>query len=226
MDSMATKPDVPDGDPRAVPGLFPGGGRGDGEASVDAVSGGEAWLEGAAWQIGGPEQVLWIADHTEPGLSIVSAIPAIFDAYATVIVPEEDRDKRLSDSSLLALLRAHSSNQPWWLGYLETGASDVVFPDAARVRLYSGWSYVLVKGGPDQAASWRTNVEALPWLSALPELMFPLDHSWLVSTLWDDDWRCVGGSTSLVAELLQHPQIEAREVALCEDAAPPGHRAQ
>ena len=28
---------------------------------------------------------------------------------------------------------------------------------------------------------------------ALPDLMFPADRSWLVSTLWDDDRTCVGG---------------------------------
>jgi len=90
------------------------------------------------------------------------------------------------------------------------------------VRLYT-WPYVLVQAGPDQAATWRGNDEALPWHSALPELMFPLDHSWLVSTLWDDDWRCVGGPESLVDALLRHPRLEARAVTLDEDATPPGH---
>jgi len=28
--------------------------------------------------------------------------------------------------------------------------------------------------------------------------MFPADHSWLVSTLWDDDWSRIDGSTTLV----------------------------
>ncbi len=187
--------------------------------------GGEAWLEGRAWQIAADEEALWIAAHTRPGLAITSAIPAVFDAYATLLVPDCE-EQRLSDNALLALLRAHSPDQPWWLGYLETGASSVVFPDAPRVRLYSGWDYVLVKAGPDQAASWRTYAAALPWHGALPELIFPLDHSWLVSTLWDDDWRCLGGPTSLVTGLLDHPQLEARAVALDEDATPPGHHAR
>jgi hypothetical protein len=43
--------------------------------------------------------------------------------------------------------------------------------------------------------------------------------------MWNDDWRCVGGSTGLVTALLQDPALEAREVALDEDATPPGHRA-
>jgi hypothetical protein len=42
-----------------------------------------------------------------------------------VLVPEHDR-------ALLSLLQRHTLAQPWWLGYLETGASDVVFYDAPK----------------------------------------------------------------------------------------------
>lgn len=59
-----------------------------------------------------------------------------------------DEDKRVSDDALLALLHALAPQQPWWLGYLETGVADLVFPDAPTVRLYSGWPYVLVRAGP------------------------------------------------------------------------------
>lgn len=49
----------------------------------------------------------------------------------------------------------------------------------------------------------------------------------LVSTLWDDDWTCVGGSEQLIAELLSHPALQghARRVIADEDATPPGHQA-
>jgi hypothetical protein len=40
--------------------------------------------------------------------------------------------------------------------------------------------------------------------------MFPADRSWLVSTLWDDDWTCVGGSVALVDSFLRHPDVGAR----------------
>ena len=48
-----------------------------------------------------------------------------------------------------------SGDQPWWLGYLDTGATDVVFPDAPMVSLYTDWDYVLVEAGPEQALTWR-----------------------------------------------------------------------
>jgi hypothetical protein len=60
---------------------------------------------------------------------------------------------------------------------------------------------------------------------ALPDLMFPADRSWLVNTRWDDSWSCVGGPARLVADLLRHPDLEARQVTPGEDATPPGHKA-
>lgn len=55
--------------------------------------------------------------------------------------------------------------------------------------------------------------------------MFPADRSWLVSTLWDDDWTCVGGPVPLVDALLNHPDLRShvRRVSLDEDATPPEH---
>ena len=193
--------------------------------SVDAT-GGEAWRDGRAWRIGGAGEVGWITARTASGTTITSAVPDVFEAYATVVVPDNERQKRDADQALLALLREHSPDQPWWLGYLETGASDVVFPYAPRVLLYAGWSYVLVEAGPDEAAGWRTYDDALPWHTELPELIFPQDHSWLVSTLWDDDWSCIGGPATLVSAILDHQHLDARAVAPGEDATPLGHHAQ
>src|SRR5947199_7747727 len=31
-----------------------------------------------------------------------------------------------------------------------------------------------------------------------------------VSTLWDDDWTCIGGSAALVDSFLRHPDLQAR----------------
>ena len=88
---------------------------------------------------------------------------------------------------------AATSAQPWWLGYLETGVADLAAADAPRVAVYAGWPYVLLEGGPQQALAARRNSDVTPWHSAVPELVFPRDRSWLVSTKWDDDWRCGGG---------------------------------
>ena len=84
---------------------------------------------------------------------------------------------------------------------------------------------MLVEAGPEQAGGWR---EANPWNEVLPELMFPANRSWLFSTLWDDDWSCIGGTRELVNAFLAHPDL--RHLALevdpaMEDSTPPGHTA-
>jgi hypothetical protein len=93
------------------------------------------------------------------------------------------------------------------------------------VTLYPGWHYVLVEAGPEQAATWRQYGDWSFWKGALPNLMFPAGRSWLVSTLWDDDWTCIGGPAGLVGKFLRHPDLGARPVALGQDATPPGHQA-
>jgi hypothetical protein len=187
--------------------------------------------DGRAWRIGTAADIEWIQQGTGIGLPITSGIPPVFTAYATVVLPtaglpdsEEEQDRR--ELAMLEVLIEHSAGRSWWLGYLDTGASDVVFPDAPMVPLYAGgWWYVLVEAGPQQASHWR---ERDPWKGVLPDLIFPADRSWLISTLWDDDWTCVGGSDELVSSLLNHPELHARarQVTVDEDATPPGHQAR
>lgn len=193
----------------------------------------------AAWRIGSERDVQWINDGTSVGRQITAAIPPAFADYATLVHPSDPdvprdvrqlREERRQDLVVVELLRRHTPQQPWWLGYLDTGASDIVFWDAPMVMLYTGWRYVLIEAGPEQAATWRPAPGGQSnWKSTeLPDLMFPEDHDWLFSTLWDDDWSCIGGSEALIADLLQDPVVgpRARRVPIGEDATPPGHTAQ
>lgn len=191
--------------------------------------------DGVAWRIGTEREVAWIREGTSPGLSITSAIPPEFAGYATLAHPGDAdvarnlEEEDAQDRALLSVLQTHTPSQPWWLGYLETGASDIVFWDAPRVILYSGWSYVLVRAGPEQAASWRPAHGKRNWKSSeLPELMFPVDRSWLVSTLWDDDWTCIGDPAKVIADVLADRLLgpRARRVTIDGDATPPGRVAR
>lgn len=190
---------------------------------------------GHSWRIGADAEVAWIAGSVSPSLTITAAIPPVFDAYAIVVLPDSGEDTERHNGAMLAVLAAQSPGPPagprWWLGYLSTRAGDKVFPGVTmaalpKVTLYAGWEYVLVEAGPGQAATWRrTETGGSWWCDVLPDLMFPADRSWLVSTLCDDDWTCVGGPASLVDRLLAHPDLQARPVHPGEEATPPGHQA-
>lgn len=177
--------------------------------------------DGRDWRVGTAADVSWIAGHTSAGLSISTAIPPVFDAYATTY-QTDDVTAAAYEQALIAHLIAHTPDQPWWLAYLDTGAHDVVFPDAPRVLLYWNWPYVLVEAGPEQALTWRTGGHIRHPHGALPDLFFPADRSRLVSALWDDTWTCVGGPTLLIHTLERDPVANARQVRPGEDALPPG----
>jgi hypothetical protein len=95
------------------------------------------------WRIGTDKDVASINDGISEGLSITASIPPIFAAYATLAFPlglEASRDQMRPaedrfDDALLRVLCAHTQPQPWWLGFLDTGASDVGLDDAPRVAV-------------------------------------------------------------------------------------------
>ena len=187
---------------------------------------GKVVRDGQEWRLGTDADVTWINDGTSAGTEITAAIPPIFASYCTLLLPQNGDDELAThEQAVIELLTEHTTEQSWWLAYLDTGASDVVFPYAPRTTMYSGWGYVLVDAGPQEATTWR---DADFFKGALPDLMFPKKRSWLFSTLWDDDWTSVGGSEQLVSSFLAHPVLgpRARRVALGEDATPPGHEAR
>lgn len=165
------------------------------------------------WRIGNATDVAWISGATTSEPDISGVVPTVFAAYATVALPERlDGAQRRHDEAVVAVLRAHTAPQPWWLGYLETGIGvEIVFYDVPRVELGRGWNYVLVEAGPEQAIGWRDSEgRRAEWKGALPDLMFPRDHSWLLTTMWDDMFSCVGGAEALVAGFADDPELGPR----------------
>jgi hypothetical protein len=171
--------------------------------------------DGRRWRVGSAAEVAWINDGISAGATIAAAIPPTFAAHCTLGLPAS-RDRAEStahERAVLELLGRLTPQQPWWLGYLDTGASDVVFPYAPRTTVYSGYRYVLVEAGPAQAAGWRE--QGFNW--ALPDLMFPADRSWLLSSMWDDPWTSVGGPRELVDALLSDPTLGPRAARMGSD---------
>lgn len=178
--------------------------------------------EGREWRLGTDADIAWINDGTSAGTGITAAIPPFFASYCTLGLPHEQAALTRHEQAVIELLTNQTEEQPWWLGYLDTGASDVVFPYAPRTTVYCGYGYVLVEAGPHQAATWRE--AGFNW--ALPDLIFPADRSWLLSTMWDDHWTYIGGSAQFVSSFLHHRELReprARRVAIGEDPTPPGY---
>jgi hypothetical protein len=183
--------------------------------------------DGRDWRIGCQSDVRWITENTGGGRAITSAIPSLFEAYSTLELPlGEDRGlfgrPSRHEEALVSVLQAHTDLQAWWLGFLRSGSGDVVIADAPTVTLYAGWPYVLVEADLEHARLWRGHK------GYMADLFFPTDRSCLVSTLWDDDWSCIGGSRQLIEAILSDPVLggRARRVdSLVEDATPPGHTA-
>lgn len=174
---------------------------------------------GRSWRIGTAADVDWIADRPG-GYTIATALPLVFDAYATLYRADSITASEHEHAVVADLVR-HTTDQSWWLGYLDTGAHDIVFPTAPKVSLYWQWDYVMVEAGPEQALLWRTG-HMRDGDGALPDLFFPADRSWLVSALWDDTWTCIGGPDALIDVLEHNPLANARRVRPDQDALPPG----
>jgi hypothetical protein len=179
----------------------------------------EVAKDGRSWRIGTAQDTDWLAGTSARGDTVTVAIPPVFEAYAT-FYPADGVVFEAHERAVVQELIAQTSAQPWWLGYLDTGAHDIVFPRASKVRLYWDWPYVLVEAGPEQALAWRTG--HMRGDGSLPDLFFPADRSWLVSALWDDSWTCIGGPAALIGALERNALANARQVQPDVDALPPG----
>jgi hypothetical protein len=116
--------------------------------------------DGVAWTVGGQAEVERIAEGTGSGPQITTAIRLDTPPTRTLTNAGRRTSPAIRTSSVAKILRlstccAATAARRWWLGYLDTGASDIVFWDVPKVTIYWGWEYVLVLAGPDQAASWR-----------------------------------------------------------------------
>ncbi len=97
----------------------------------------ETTKDGRAWQLGTVTEVAWIANATTEGPTITVAIPPVFEAYATFYKPDNPQiTTMLHERAVVNDLIDHTPDQSWWLGYLDTGAHDMVFDHAPKVTLY------------------------------------------------------------------------------------------
>lgn len=67
-------------------------------------------------------------------------MPARYESYATITEPEpwSDEAGQRQNARLVEILTRYGPAD-WWLGYLDTGSSDVVFPRARKVQADGIW---------------------------------------------------------------------------------------
>lgn len=165
-----------------------------------------------SWRIGTAAEVAWIVRGTRRAPGVTAAVPQVFDAYTRI---DAFQDQAIEDQerAIVENLVRRSGDQPWWLGFLDTGAHDIVFTDVPKVSLYWRWPYVVVEAGPTEALGWRLG-HMRNGFGVLPDLFFPADRSWFVSALWDDAWTSVGGPADLVDALEHDPRVKARRTGI------------
>src|SRR2546427_12500084 len=71
--------------------------------------------DGRSWRIGTASDVAWLAGHTTQGLSITTAIPPVFDAYAT-FYPPDGVSFEAHERAVVHELTEHTPAQPWVAG--------------------------------------------------------------------------------------------------------------
>ncbi|WP_431876864.1 hypothetical protein [Micromonospora marina] len=67
--------------------------------------------DGRHWRIGTAADVSWIAGHTTAGVSITTAIPPVFDAYATTYQTDQVTAAAY-EQALVEDLTMHTADQP------------------------------------------------------------------------------------------------------------------
>ena len=80
--------------------------------------------DGRTWRIGTDAEVAWITNGTSADRTITSAIPPIFEAYATIVLPYRGEGQDVHDRAVLSLLGEHSADQPWWMVVCIRGATN------------------------------------------------------------------------------------------------------
>ena len=136
------------------------------------------------------QDIAWLRQEGAAFGTLRYAIPASFEAYGVLDLP---RDIRPVEEALLGTMSTDPA-EPLVAGWIDRGPWPA--PAGTEHVLYSGWKYRLRRLKTRELTGLPTE-----GIGSFPDLLFPPNHSWLVSLLWDDSWRSIGASQAL-ADLL------------------------
>jgi hypothetical protein len=98
---------------------------------------------------------------------------------------------------------------PWPDGFMHPPLR----PKNAPLLRLPAREYLLYRGRPDQVAGWMDG----------PNLWWPADRAWCVASEIDLPWTYVGGSKTLIAEVLGDPELRAQPLSLDESTLAQDH---
>ncbi len=75
-----------------------------------------------------------------------------------------------------------------------------------------GRDYLLLEGPLSAATKIGHWASLTRFLNQSPNLFWPVDRAWCVSSEVDFDSTLIGGSTALIHEILEHPMFDAWRV--------------
>jgi hypothetical protein len=119
-------------------------------------------------------------------------------------VPQPDPQTRIKDGRTWAL--GAEKDVAW----INNGVSPGLSITASIPPVFAAYATLVFPLGLESSRDRMRPAEDRFDDALLPELMFPADRSWLVSSLWDDAWAGVGGSVELISALLIEPELRPR----------------
>ncbi len=155
----------------------------------------------------------WFLDADADWWTRVCLGPPGFEAYARLqLVDDVDGELDLSTATTSALRRIlprHTSTPETFFGqWTGSGWDPPIRPGRLKAALFGQLApdvnaevrdYWLFVGDLDDLAPWDD----------IPHLIWPADHAWFVAADVDPDWIGVGGTRTLIDEILASPGLDA-----------------
>lgn len=136
------------------------------------------------------DEISWLRGSEGRAETLGYAIPPRFEVYGALDLSEEHRPNE--DSLLEALVP--DPQTPLIAGWIDRGPWPP--PSGDEFHLYWNWPYRIRRVALKELVGLPSEGE-----EGFPDLLFPLDHTWLVSLLWDDAWRSIGASEVVARRL-------------------------
>jgi hypothetical protein len=128
------------------------------------------------------------------------------EGYERGVGPEWGSLPHKERRELVRILGLEMSNRCVCYFLIWDGYGDVSIPTPRRVTI-GGRAYALYSGPIEDCMKSLNNDSSIP--SNSPNMWWPEDRSWIVVTDIDFAWTYVGGSVSLISNILQDSALEA-----------------